>query len=85
MVLGMVSEIELSFIKQRQSEGIAAAKARGVYQGRPRSVDNNAILQLQALGVTAIAANTTSPKSWLTLWFPIPVQSESVCALSMEV
>lgn len=56
MVLGMVSEIELSFIKQRQSEGIAAAKARGVYQGRPRSVDYNAILQLQALGVTAIAA-----------------------------
>ena len=29
-VLGMVSEMELSFIKKRQAEGIAAAKARGV-------------------------------------------------------
>ena len=57
-VLGMVSEMELSFIKQRQAEGIAAAKARGVYQGRPQSVDYSAILQLksQGLRVTAIAA-----------------------------
>ena len=57
-VLGMVSEMELSFIKQRQAEGIAAAKARGVYKGRPQSVDHAAILQLksQGLGVTAIAA-----------------------------
>ena len=57
-VLGMVSEMELSFIKQRQAEGIAAAKARGVYKGRPQSVDYAAILQLksQGLGVTAIAA-----------------------------
>jgi DNA invertase Pin-like site-specific DNA recombinase len=57
-VLGMVSEMELSFIKQRQAEGIAAAKARGVYKGRPQSEDYAAILQLksQGLGVTAIAA-----------------------------
>ena len=57
-VLGMVSEMELSFIKQRQAEGIAAAKARSVYKGRPQSVDYDAILQLksQGLGVTTIAA-----------------------------
>ena len=57
-LLDMVSEMELSFIKQRQAEGIAAAKARGVYKGRPQSVDYDAILQLKAqgLGVTAIAA-----------------------------
>ena len=56
-VLGMVSEMELSFIKQRQAEGIAAAKSRGVYKGRPQSVDYDAIVQLksQGLGVTAIA------------------------------
>ena len=54
-VLGMVSEMELSFIKQRQAEGIAAAKVRGVYKGRPQSVDYDAILQLksQGLGVAA--------------------------------
>ena len=56
-VLGMVSEMELSFIKQRQAEGIAEAKARGVYKGRPQSVDYDAIMKLksQGLGVTAIA------------------------------
>jgi hypothetical protein len=30
------------------------------------------------------ADNTSSPKSWLTLWFPIPQKSESVCALIKE-
>ena len=56
-VLGMVSEMELSFIKQRQAEGIVVAKARVVYRGRPQSVDYDAILQLKAqvLGLTAIA------------------------------
>ncbi|MDT2079126.1 MAG: helix-turn-helix domain-containing protein [Planktomarina sp.] len=36
---------------------MAAAKARGVYKGRPQSVDYDAIVQLksQGLGVTAIA------------------------------
>ena len=55
-VLGMVSEMELSFIKQRKPEGIAAAKAKGVYKDRPQSIDCDAILQLKAqgLGVTAI-------------------------------
>ena len=56
MVLGMVSEIELSFIKQRQSEGIAAAKARGSLPRQTPVGRLYAILQLQALGVTAIAA-----------------------------
>ena len=57
-LLGIVSEMELSCIKQRQAEGIAAAKAMGVYKGRPQSVDYNAILQLksQMLGVTTITA-----------------------------
>lgn len=57
-VLGMVSEMELSFIKQQQAESIAATKARGVYKGRPQSVDYYAIqhLKSQGLGVTAISA-----------------------------
>ena len=56
-VLGMVSEMELGFIKERQRAGIEAAKARGVYNGRPQSVDYDAIkgLQSQGLGVSAIA------------------------------
>lgn len=33
-VLGAVAEFERAIIRERQAEGIAAAKARGVYQGR---------------------------------------------------
>ena len=35
-VLSLVSQIEREFIHQRQAEGIAAAKARGVHFGRPQ-------------------------------------------------
>ena len=34
-VLGMVAEMELGFIRDRQRAGIEAAKAKGVYKGRP--------------------------------------------------
>ena len=33
-VLGMVAEMELGFIRDRQRAGIDAAKAKGVYRGR---------------------------------------------------
>lgn len=35
-LLSYVAQTEREFIKQRQAEGIAAAKARGVHMGRPR-------------------------------------------------
>ena len=35
-VLGAVAEFERSLIRERQAEGIAQAKARGVYRGRAR-------------------------------------------------
>lgn len=56
-VLGMVAEMELGFIKERQRAGIEAAKSRGVYKGRPQSVDYDAILRLkrEGLGISAIA------------------------------
>ncbi len=56
-VLGMVAEMELGFIKERQAAGIAKAKANGVYKGRPVSLDHNQIrvLRSQGLGATAIA------------------------------
>lgn len=37
-VMGAVAEFERSLIRERQAEGIAAAKARGVYQGRKRAL-----------------------------------------------
>jgi len=55
--LGMVAELERSFLRERQKAGIAAAKERGVYKGRRKSVDSSAIasLRAQGLGPTAIA------------------------------
>lgn len=37
-VLGAVAEFERSLIRERQAEGIAQARARGVYRGRSRSL-----------------------------------------------
>ena len=56
-VLGMVAEMELSFIKDRQRAGIEAAKARGVYKGRPVTFDHAKIVALRkdGLGATEIA------------------------------
>ena len=56
-VLGMVAEMELGFIKERQAAGIAKAKANGVYKGRPVSLDHQQIrtLRSQGLGATELA------------------------------
>lgn len=56
-VLGMVAEMERSFIKERQKAGIERAKREGKYKGRPKSIDRDRVAQLKAqgLGPTAIA------------------------------
>jgi DNA invertase Pin-like site-specific DNA recombinase len=50
-MLGVFAEFETNLRKERQSEGIAKAKAAGVYKGRPASVDTAQIRQLKAQGV----------------------------------
>ena len=50
-VLGMVAEMELGFIRDRQRAGIEAAKARGVYKGRPPSIERQGIEALKAEGL----------------------------------
>ncbi len=52
-VLSMVADMELKFIKDRQKAGIEAAKLNGVYRGKGRrkSVDDDEIRRLVALGV----------------------------------
>jgi DNA invertase Pin-like site-specific DNA recombinase len=56
-VLGMVAEMELSFIRDRQRVGIEAAKAQGIYKGRPVAFDHRKIVALrkEGLGATEIA------------------------------
>ncbi len=46
-VMGAFAEFERSLIKERQMEGIALAKNRGVYKGRRKSLDANQITELK--------------------------------------
>lgn len=57
-MLGVFAEFETNLRRERQMEGIAKAKAAGVYKGRPATIDEEAIRGLKAdgLGATAIAA-----------------------------
>jgi DNA invertase Pin-like site-specific DNA recombinase len=57
-MLGVFAEFETNLRKERQLEGIAAAKAKGVYKGRPPSIEaaKVAALKAEGLGATEIAA-----------------------------
>src|SRR5262249_23680941 len=56
-MLGVFAEFETNLRKERQLEGIAKAKAAGVYQGRKPTIDAKAVQKLrsQGLGATEIA------------------------------
>jgi DNA invertase Pin-like site-specific DNA recombinase len=59
-MLGVFAEFETNLRRERQLEGIAAAKARGVYRGRKPSIDKALVRHLsieEGLGATAIAKN----------------------------
>lgn len=49
-MLGAVAEFETEIRKERQLEGIAAAKAKGVYKGRQRATDPSTIRAMLAEG-----------------------------------
>jgi len=52
-LFGMVGRIEKHFIKERQRRGIESAKARGVYRGRPATIDPARVRELRASGLGA--------------------------------
>ena len=54
-MLGVFAEFETNLRKERQLEGIADAKARGVYQGRKASIDTAKVKELRAQGMGASA------------------------------
>jgi len=56
-MLGVFAEFETNLRRERQMEGISAAKAQGVYKGRPASIDaaKVAALKAEGLGATEIA------------------------------
>lgn len=49
-MLGVFAEFETNLRRERQMEGIAAAKIRGVYKGRKPSIDREEICRLHANG-----------------------------------
>jgi DNA invertase Pin-like site-specific DNA recombinase len=49
-MLGVFAEFETNLRRERQLEGIAKAKAAGVYKGRPPSVDAAKVRELKAAG-----------------------------------
>ena len=57
-MLGVFAEFETNLRRERQLEGIAAAKGRGVYKGRKPSIDPTEVQRLreqEGLGPAAIA------------------------------
>jgi DNA invertase Pin-like site-specific DNA recombinase len=51
--MSVFAEFETNLRHERQMEGIAAAKARKVYKGRPKSINVDEIKRLLAAGVGA--------------------------------
>jgi len=56
-MLGVFAEFETNLRRERQMEGIQAAKAKGVYKGRPRSINATEVRRLlgEGLGASAVA------------------------------
>ena len=56
-MLGVFAEFETAIRRERQLEGIEAAKAKGVYKGRPAKIkaDDIAALKAEGLGASEIA------------------------------
>jgi Helix-turn-helix domain of resolvase len=52
-MLGVFAEFETNLRRERQLEGIAKAKAAGVYNGRPASIDMTKVRQMKAQGIGA--------------------------------
>jgi DNA invertase Pin-like site-specific DNA recombinase len=52
-MLGVFAEFETNLRKERQLEGIAEAKAAGVYKGRKATIDADEVRKLAAEGVGA--------------------------------
>ena len=54
-MMGAFAEFERNIIRKRQAEGIAKAKAKGVYAKRGATINKESVKQLQANGLTITA------------------------------
>ena len=67
-MLGVFAEFETNLRRERQMEGIARAKARGVYKGRKPSVDVERVRELHAQGLGPVAVAEALDVSRSTVW-----------------
>ncbi len=77
-MLGVFAEFEHSLRRERQAEGIAKAKAAGVYRGRKPSVDVDAVRKLHAEGVGASAIATQLGIGRASVYRALDVNSEPI-------
>tara|TARA_R110002012_G_scaffold16357_2_gene63238 strand:+ start:9062 stop:9607 length:546 start_codon:yes stop_codon:yes gene_type:complete len=54
-MLGVFAEFETNLRKERQAEGIAKAKAKGIYKGRKAQIDATEVCRLRKEGIGASA------------------------------
>jgi DNA invertase Pin-like site-specific DNA recombinase len=50
-IIGSIAEFERTIIRERQAEGIAKAKAKGVYKGAKRKADRTKVLNMVKDGI----------------------------------
>ena len=67
-MMGAFAEFERNINRQRQAEGIARAKARGVYKGRKKTIDDNLIRKMKAEGHSVIEISEHLGVSRMTLY-----------------
>jgi DNA invertase Pin-like site-specific DNA recombinase len=53
-MLGVFAEFETNLRRERQLEGIAKAKAAGVYKGRPPSIEASRVREMKAQGMRPV-------------------------------
>lgn len=76
-ILGMVADMELRFIKDRQRAGIDAAKAVGAYKGRKKNIDDDEIRRRIAAGASKAAVARDLNISRMTVYRAMEAEMRS--------
>jgi DNA invertase Pin-like site-specific DNA recombinase len=86
-VLGAFAEFERALIKERQREGIALAKQRGVYRGRQKKLTPERVVELRARAAAGekkarLAREFGISRETLYQYLREPEQAEAACSTS---
>jgi DNA invertase Pin-like site-specific DNA recombinase len=71
-MLGVFAEFETNLRRERQPEGIAKAKAAGVYKGRPASIEAARVRELKAQGMMVPIIAPTLERFSITTYVELP-------------